>query len=578
MMSSLPDSGIKILVADDQRVNQRMLEVFLRREGHTVLVASDGSEAVELHRRDHPDLVLLDVVMPVMDGLEAARRINAEPGDVRTPILFLTGMNDRQTMLDGLELGDGFIPKPIDFDMMCIKLRAFIGRVQAQRTLRIQRRQIERLSDEMRDENEVAAFVLGRVLAHTEPPDGHSLQYRVAPSSVFSGDLILARRTPAGRLHVLLADAVGHGLPAAITILPLFFPFDGMSRKGFPLATVARELNRRVRDLLPIDRFIAATLLSIDADAGFIDVWNGGNPPALLVRADGRIAARVDSMQMALGLNDDEPGLFEPRRIDCSAGEQLILLSDGIWENPAFAGDDPAGRVENLLAATPPAARMDALIEAALVSQSDDVSVVVVTGQDMGFQGKRDRIETIRLTTSRLSLRLDVEALRQADIVDAVLAMARALGFVAHFSKLSFIFGELFANALEHGVLDLSSELKYLSGEGYLEFFEERQRRLDALADGLIAVEMGLDAVEGKQVLQLMLSDSGRGFDWRELGHAALADDEASAGRGLTLVRGMATRLTYNPQGNGVIALIGCDQTKSGRKRGIEHADEFVDR
>jgi serine phosphatase RsbU (regulator of sigma subunit) len=194
----------------------------------------------------------------------------------------------------------------------------------------------------MQHENEVAAFVLGRVLAQTEPPDGRSLQYRVVPSALFSGDLILARRTPGGRLHVLLADAVGHGLPAAINILPLFFPFDGMSRKGLPLATVARELNRRVRDLLPVDRFIAATLVSIDVDAGYIDVWVGGNPPAFLVRSDGRIASRVNSMQMALGLNDDDALLFEPCRIHYSAGDQLILFSDGIWENPAFAGDDPA--------------------------------------------------------------------------------------------------------------------------------------------------------------------------------------------------------------------------------------------
>lgn len=561
-MSSLPDTGIKILVADDSRVIQRMLEVFLRKEGHTVLVAGDGSEAVELHRREHPDLVLLDIMMPVMDGLEAARRINAAASDNRTPILFLTGMHDERTMVEGLELGDDFISKPVNPIVLSAKLRAFIRQVQTQRMLRIQQQRIELLNDEMRHENEVASFVLGRVLAHTEPPDGHSLQYKVVPSVLFSGDLILARRTPGGRLHVLLADAVGHGLPAAINILPLFFPFDGMSRKGLPLMTVVRELNRRVRDLLPVDRFIAATLVSIDADAGVIDVWNGGNPPALLVRPDGRVAARVDSMQMALGLNDDDPLLFEPRRIDYSAGDQLILFSDGIWENSAFAGGDPAGLVESLLIATPPAGRMDALIEAALAAgQSDDVSVVVNTLRESGFRGKREGIETLRQSTSSLSLRLSVEALRQADIVDAVLSMARVLGLVARFPNLPLIFTELFANALEYGVLDMSAELKYLSGEGYLEFYEEKQRRLDALTEGFIAVEMELDAVEGRQMLRLMLSDSGRGFDVHALEYASLADDEMAAGRGLTLVRGMATHLSYSNQGSEVIALIGDDRT-----------------
>lgn len=561
MTPSLPDTGIKILVADDQRVNQRILEVFLRKEGHTVVIASDGSEAVEVHRRERPDLVLLDIMMPVMDGLEAARRINEAAGDIRTPIIFLTAMSDQQTMLEGLELGDDFISKPIDLAILRAKLRAFIRLVQTQRTLRMQQQRIELLNDEMRNESEVASFVLGRVLANTEPPDGHSLQYRVVPSVLFSGDLILARRTPSGRLNVLLADAVGHGLPAAINILPLFFPFDGMSRKGLPLATVARELNRRVRDLLPVDRFIAATLMSIDFDAGFIDVWNGGNPPALLVRSGGQIAARVDSMQMALGLNDDDPGLFEPRRIEFAADDQLILFSDGIWENSAFAGDDPAVRMEDLLTATPPVGRMDALIEAAIAAgQADDLPTVVVTGRGTQLPRKRHGIETIRLSATRLSLRLGVEALRQPDIIDAILSMARALGFVANFPNLSFIFTELFANALEHGVLDLPSEIKYQSGEGYMEFFEEKQRRLDVMTNGFIAVEMELDTVDGEQVLRLMLSDSGTGFDAHDLGHAAVADDAMTSGRGLVLVRTMVTRLTYNNQGNEVIALIRCAQ------------------
>lgn len=563
-MTALPNTGLKILVADDSRVVQRQMEIFLRKEGHTVLVAGDGVEAVELHRREHPDLVLLDIVMPVMDGLEAARRINAAAGAYRTPILFLSGVRDLGTMIEGLELGDDFITKPIDLRLLDAKLHAFIRLVQIQRELRIQQQRIELLNDQMRHENEVASFVLGRVLAHTEPPDGHLLQYRVVPSEFFSGDLILARRTPSGRLHLLLADAVGHGLPAAINILPLFFPFDGMSRKGLPLATVARELNRRVRDLLPADRFVAATLVSIDADAGHIDVWNGGNPPALLVRPDGRIATRVDSMQMALGLNADDPLLFEPRRIEYPAGDQLILFSDGIWENKAFAGDDPAGRMETLLAATPPAGRMDALIEAALAAgQSDDVSVVVNTLQESGLQGKREGIETVRQSASRLSLQLGVEALRQADIGDAVLSMAGVLGLVARFPSLRLVFTELFANALEHGVLGLSSELKYRSGAGYLEFFEERQRRLDALADGFIAVEMEPDVVEGKQVLRLMLSDSGMGFDLHDMGYAALADGELNAGRGLTLIHGMVMQLSYSNQGSEVIALIGGDQTSN---------------
>jgi CheY-like chemotaxis protein/serine phosphatase RsbU (regulator of sigma subunit) len=557
-MTNPAGSGIKVLVADDQKTNRHILEVFLRREGHTVVVADDGAQAVALHRQERPDLVLMDIMMPVMDGLEAARRINAESGEIHTPILFLSMVNDRQTMLAGLELADDFIPKPINLEVLRARLRAFIRQVQARRTLVVQQKRIEQYNDEMRREGEVASFILNRLLAHTEPPDGHSLQYKVVPWGLFSGDVIFARRTPGGRLHVLLADAVGHGLPAAINIMPLFFPFDGMSRKGCPIPTMARELNRRVRDLLPVDRFVAATLVSIDAEAGVVEVWNGGNPPALLVRPDGRIAERVDSMQMALGINDDDPALFATRRLSFSAGEQLILFSDGIWENQAFAGDDPAKPMEALLAATPAAGRMDALVAAATAAgQGDDLSVLVLTHQNAVTAGNRPACSPVRLTTARLSLQLGVEALRSASIVDEILAMAGTLGFVKHFPNLPSIFSELFANAIEHGILSLPTGNKYLSSEGYLEYFAEKQKRLDNLADGFIAVEMALDSMGGEQVLRLIVSDSGSGFRPSELPADVIADAAGVAQRGLRLVSSMALNLSHNKQGNEAIVLVG---------------------
>lgn len=548
-------SGIKILVADDQRVNRLVLETFLRQEGHAVLLAGDGARAVELHRDEQPDLVLMDIVMPVMDGLEAARRINANATESRTPLLFLTSVSDQQTMIDGLDLADDFIPKPIDLSVLRAKLRAFIRLVQSQRQLREERRRVERLLDALRREGEMASHVLDRVLAHTESPDGHFLQYRVVPSAVFSGDMVLARHTPGGGMHLLLADAVGHGLPAAINILPLFFPFDGMSRKGCSLAMVARELNRRVRGLLPADRFVAATLVSIDSGGHGIEIWNGGNPPALLLDAQGAVVESVDSMQMALGLNEDNPVLFEPRRFYCHGGEQLVVCSDGIWESPAFSGADPARAVAALLAAAEPGERMEALIQAAVdAGQTDDISAVVIT---TGLRGEEPATaESSRSSPlgARLALQFGPEALRRPDINDSMIQVATSLGLVDRFPALPAVLGELFANALDHGVLRLDGSRKHCSAEDKQAFGDERQRRLDVLNEGFIAVEAETVLVGGHPVLRLDVADSGAGFDWKR--QVTPGDGRIAVDRGLARVRRLVADLDFNREGSEVVAMI----------------------
>lgn len=561
-MELTPDSlvgghfGIKILVADDQRVNQLILEGFLRKEGHTVLVAHNGADAVAIHRDERPDLVLMDICMPVMDGLEAARQIAAQSGLMRTPLIFLTAITDQQTMIEGLNLGDDFIPKPIVLEVLRAKLRAFIRLVQSQRLLHQQRQRIERLNDDMRREGEIAAHVLGRVLAHTEAPDGHLLQYRVAPSAVFSGDMVLARRTPAGRLHLLLADAVGHGLPAAINILPLFFPFDGMSRKGCSLATVARELNRRVRDLLPIDRFVAATLVSIDSSNGSFEIWNAGNPPALVFDARGEVTERIDSMQMALGLNEDKPGLFEPRRVKCDHGGQLLLCSDGIWENTAFSGERTAQKIAAVMAANRLEDRLDALFRAAIdAGQTDDLSAVLVTAQVPAAGFREAEVTHQSSFGARLSLQFGPEALARSEAIDSVLNMAESLGLVENFPALPSVFGELFANALDYGVLALDGTHKYRSQADTQAFFAERQRRLEVLGEGFVMVEIEPSFLNGVRVLRLNVSDSGMGFALEDVASVSDVVDPDSS-HGLPLVRRLVANLAFNSQGSEVIALI----------------------
>ena len=116
----------RIVVAEDDPKQARMLKLYLEREGHSVIVAEDGLAAVEAIRRRSPDLVLLDMMMPELDGLDVCRVVRAE-SDV--PIIMITARNDEDDMLRGLDLGaDDYITKPYRPRELVARVRAMLRR------------------------------------------------------------------------------------------------------------------------------------------------------------------------------------------------------------------------------------------------------------------------------------------------------------------------------------------------------------------------------------------------------------------------------------------------------------------
>jgi hypothetical protein len=276
-----------------------------------------------------------------------------------------------------------------------------------------------------------------------------------------------------------------------------------------------------------------------------------------LIDAHGAVVERIDSMQMALGLNDDNPVLFEPRRLFCNGGEQLVVCSDGIWENPAFSGADPARAVASLLAATAPGERMEALIRAAVdAGQADDISAVVITAGKPGVGREAIESASPRSIGARLSLQFGPQALGQADTVESVIRVATSLGLVESFPALPAVLGELFANALDYGVLALDGRHKRRSAEDRQAFRDERQRRLDMLDEGFIAVEAEPTFVGGSRLLRLAVADSGAGFDWKRRSTFGADESDFDAQRGLARVGRLVVALDFNSEGSEAIAMI----------------------
>lgn len=105
---------LAILIAEDNAADRMLLSTIVSRQGHRVLTASNGLEAVALFEQERPHLVLMDALMPVMDGFEAARRIKDQAGEALVPIIFLTSLTEGEALVRCLDAGgDDFSPSPI---------------------------------------------------------------------------------------------------------------------------------------------------------------------------------------------------------------------------------------------------------------------------------------------------------------------------------------------------------------------------------------------------------------------------------------------------------------------------------
>lgn len=297
MISLTNPAGLKVLVVDDELINLMLLEKVCRRLGMEVIQAQSGIEALAMYRRELPDMVLMDVVMPGMDGLEATRQIKQLSGDRWVPVVMVTALYSRENIVQGLEAGaDDYLVKPVDFQILKTKIDNITRAIRQHKALRLYRERAEM-------EIQFAIEVMDKLIRPSRL--GDRMQYWLNPTAQFSGDVIVGGMTPGGRMQAILADGTGHGLAAALNVIPVVEVFYGMNDKGLAINAIAQELNSRIRKVIPTGRFVAAALISVDTALCTIDIWNGGIPFAAYIGSDGAVLKQWESHHPPLGLLDE---------------------------------------------------------------------------------------------------------------------------------------------------------------------------------------------------------------------------------------------------------------------------------
>ncbi|WP_460367513.1 ATP-binding SpoIIE family protein phosphatase [Pseudomonas sp. Tul1A2] len=548
---------LTILIAEDSAADRLLLSTIVRRQGHEVLTAANGAEALDLFRRQQPDLVLMDAMMPVMDGFEAARQIKALAGEMLVPIIFLTSLTESEALARCLEAGgDDFLAKPYNQVILAAKIKAMDRLRRLQATVLQQRDLIAKHHDYLLNEQRVAKAVFDKV-AHSGCLSAPNIRYLQSPYALFNGDLLLAAYTPAGDMHVLLGDFTGHGLPAAVGAMPLAEVFYGMTAKGYGLAETLREMNAKLKRILPVDMFCCATLLCLSFQRRSVEVWNGGMPDGYLHRIATGEREPLSARHLPLGVLS--PQAFDDRTEvhSMTVGDRVFLLSDGVIDT-SDANDQLFGveRLQQVFAANREPDRLFEDIELALRDfrgeARDDVSMVEVSlletaqvkpsapvysdsGQScpldwsVSFEFRGATLKRFNPLPYLLQLLLEVHGLR------------------AQSGALYSVLAELYSNALEHGVLGLDSSLKR-DAAGFARYYQQRNDRLEALQDGFVRVHLQVQPQGEGGCLVIRVEDSGKGFDVARVMERPL-DGIRLSGRGVSLVRQLGHNASWSDEG-----------------------------
>ncbi|MBF0237113.1 MAG: SpoIIE family protein phosphatase [SAR324 cluster bacterium] len=319
-----------LLIVDDEISNSKIL-VELLRSDYVIRVANNGERALQIAQSESPpDLIMLDVMMPGMDGYEVCQKLKSNPSTSKIPVIFITAKTDEMDEIHAFEMGAvDYVTKP--FRPVVVK-----ARVKTHVELKIKTAMLVNQNMVMTQDLKTAASVQARMFTQYQLPDFLDVAVRYIPYSHVSGDLYKLYSDHPSQLKIFMGDGTGHGVAAAlITIMA-----DTLLTQQSHAAPqkVMNYINDDLQLHLPDDRFMSGVLLNIQQD-GRMTLANAGHPAVIVLPARGGEPELFRSGSTMLGI------LPQPH-FNCSESSYLlepgdigILYTDGLSERYNAKGE-----------------------------------------------------------------------------------------------------------------------------------------------------------------------------------------------------------------------------------------------
>lgn len=340
-----------VLLVDDNPTNLQVLVQTLSGQGYKLLVAKSGEDALTVAKKARPGIILLDIMMPGLDGYEVCRQLKADPDTASAAVIFLSALDDTTNKVRGLELGAvDYVSKPFQTEEIVARVRTHMTVRRLQRDLASRNAALQHANQRMKSALEAAARVQQALLPTTAPEtDRASFAWAYRPCDELAGDCLNAFWLDERCVGLYVLDVSGHGVPSAllsVSVARNLVPHGDRTslvidadRRVVSPAEVATRLNR----LYPMDtrnrQYFTLLYGVLDVARGSFRYVTAGHPGPILVPADG--APRMYA-QPAIPIGMMEASTYEESIVEMQPGDRLYLYSDGVSEE-ANGDEQPFG-------------------------------------------------------------------------------------------------------------------------------------------------------------------------------------------------------------------------------------------
>ena len=315
----------EILVIDDSRLNRAIIAQTLEKLNMNVDEAEDGYRGLQALKNKKYDLVLVDIIMPNMDGFGFLERYSSVVEDSFIPVILMTGSDDLNSKIKGLRIGaDDFLLKPLNEKELVARVFSLLRLKSAHTELFEKNQQIKK---ELEAAKRIQRFIIPKDFSTVTYPNVYGRYY---PIEDIGGDYFDFYKLDEGLYGFLIADVTGHGIPAALIM--------SMSKMIFsiyaPLFNSTDELLNKVNiemgKMLLAHQYITCFYLIYNDRTKEIFYTNAGHPRALFFRKKSSKVLGLDTRGLFIGISKNN--LYEMKSLKVLPGDRLLLYTDGITE------------------------------------------------------------------------------------------------------------------------------------------------------------------------------------------------------------------------------------------------------